>query len=841
MLIPLLILILIIAFISWIASVQSSLNELKRNVHELKSQLKTLTAASPTATPANPVKAPAEAHAKAESPAATHPASVKPVLEKKAVAAKPVPSLVVKPLGEKSPESPESPKLLKPASGEREQVISSFEKLVMGNLFNKIGAVALIVGLAIFIRLISPYIDFTPLKRVMSVLVTGLAMMGVAMRLHYKGMKGYAEVLMGTGLAAIFVAVYGGASYYDVVPDRLAMVLGVVMIIASAGIAQYCKSFSTMVIALLGGYLSPFILEVHSSTTFLFSYLLFLNAISLVYVYFNKPKFALNYVNLVLTFLFVTLYDVTTSLTGHEGYEQVSFVLPVLLWLLYAMSDFANMRLAYDVRDKVLSVLNFAVLVFFAHWEHGLSTGWILVATALVYAGMGIGYRRFGAEVSRLYLSGAVLALLFATYFIEQETLRICAWALEGLLLALAVRLSGERYWAKWAVVPFVAASSAALLNMDSHSWQHFSLMRAVDFLTPTLCALGASLMLWRQCRRAAPLFLLISLTLFFLYALIEINMHAEGYDLYVELYSKLILAFIYALSAWSLYRLTQFVLFRVASYIVYILAAITLVSMSFAYLEALPFLNMRLAGMGAAIACSVLMARGHREMRLANLLVLLALSYFFIYLHIEINCLLIWESLKGDSPLQYYINVMLLLAYALSAFKLGSLRCSRLLRYVGYGSLWIVSGVILSQSFAHHDMMAWVNVRALATLLTVAVLVAFGRRHVFALTLAQLLGLSLISSEMMVMTQGHQVLLTVAWALYAAALMGVGIASSLAALKMFGICLIGIAGLKFVFIDLADAEAMYQTIAFLSIGVLLMAVSYYYSKSEKREEQNGD
>ncbi len=834
---PLLILILIIAFISWIASVQSSLNELKRNVHELKSQLKTLTAASPTAKPIGPVKAsaPAEAHAKAESPAATHPASVKPVLEKKAVAAKPVPSLLVKPLEEKSPESPESPKLPKPASGEREQVISSFEKLVMGNLFNKIGAVALIVGLAIFIRLISPYIDFTPLKRVMSVLVTGLAMMGVAMRLHYKGMKGYAEVLMGTGLAAIFVAVYGGASYYDVVPDRLAMVLGVVMIMVSAGIAQYCKSFSTMVIALLGGYLSPFILEVHSSTTFLFSYLLFLNAISLVYVYFNRPKFALNYVNLVLTFLFVTLYDVTTSLTGHEGYEQVSFALPMLLWLIYAMSDFANMRLAYDVRDKVLTVLNFAVLVFFAHWEHGMSTGWILVATALVYAGMGIGYRRFGAEVSKLYLSGAVLALLFATYFIEQETLRIGAWALEGLLLALAVRLSGERYWAKWAVVPFVAASSAALLNMNSHM-----LMRAVDFLTPTLCALGASLMLWRQCRRAAPLFLLISLTLFFLYALIEINMQ-EGYDRYVELYSKLVLAFIYALSAWSLYRVTQFVLFRVASYIVYILAAVVLVSMSFAYLEALPFLNMRLAGMAAAIACSVLMARGHREMRLANLLVLLALSYFFIYLHIEINYLLIWESLKGDSPIQYYINVMLLLAYTLSAFKLGSLRCSRLLRYVGYGCLWIVSGVILSQSFAHHDMMAWVNVRALATLLTVAVLVGFGRRHVFALTLAQLLGLSLITSEMMVMTQGHQVLLTVAWALYAAALMGVGIASSLGALKMFGICLIGIAGLKFVFIDLADAEALYQTIAFLSIGVLLMAVSYYYSKSEKREEENGD
>ena len=43
----------------------------------------------------------------------------------------------------------------------------NFEKLFLENIFNKIGAIALIIGLAIFIKIIAPYFIFTPVIKIL--------------------------------------------------------------------------------------------------------------------------------------------------------------------------------------------------------------------------------------------------------------------------------------------------------------------------------------------------------------------------------------------------------------------------------------------------------------------------------------------------------------------------------------------------------------------------------------------------------------------------------------------------------------------------------------------------
>ena len=60
------------------------------------------------------------------------------------------------------------------------------QKALLGNIFNKIGAVAIIVALIIFIKLVSPYIVITPLMKVIFAYLAGIGLLGGGFYLHKK-------------------------------------------------------------------------------------------------------------------------------------------------------------------------------------------------------------------------------------------------------------------------------------------------------------------------------------------------------------------------------------------------------------------------------------------------------------------------------------------------------------------------------------------------------------------------------------------------------------------------------------------------------------------------------
>ena len=57
---------------------------------------------------------------------------------------------------------------------------STFQNIFLGNIFNKIGAIAIIVALIFFIKLVSTMIVITPLVKFISAYVCGLLMIGGA-------------------------------------------------------------------------------------------------------------------------------------------------------------------------------------------------------------------------------------------------------------------------------------------------------------------------------------------------------------------------------------------------------------------------------------------------------------------------------------------------------------------------------------------------------------------------------------------------------------------------------------------------------------------------------------
>ena len=80
-----------------------------------------------------------------------------------------------------------------------------------------------------------------------------------------------------------------------------------------------------------------------------------------------------------------------------------------------------------------------------------------------------------------------------------------------------------------------------------------------------------------------------------------------------------------------------------------------------------------------------------------------------------------------------------------------------------------------------------------------------------------------------------EQMLLSLAWGLYGAALIAAGMLRRYAPLRIIGMVILGVTSLKVFFYDLWELGGIYRVVGFLSFGVLLVLVSYLYQNRRAR------
>ncbi len=538
-------------------------------------------------------------------PAAKVPPTPKEVVRKLESPSAPPPVLVKAVVKAKVPEKPKA-----------ERKSFDWEKLLMGNMFNKLGAIALIVGVAIFIKLISPFFVFTPLRQVIGAYGLGLLLTFGAWRIHKKEMKAYAEVLMGTGFAIFFVATYGATSFYHLMPDWLALGVGTALVLASYGVAHRFKTLSTMLIGLIAAYANPLIIGSMGSQEFLFTYFIFTNAITVAYVCVNKGKWLLHYINLPLTALY---------LLGYSLYQnEVSFVFPLMLWLVYMVSDAVSMRQGYKPHHWGVSILNYILLMVVAVHEFAVDDGYII---ELVLTGFGLMYllmsylsRKSASALSLIYCSSGMLALLVAPYFIDQETLRLCIWAGTGLFCALLGVKPAVPHFEKWSLGFLLSASIAALYSLvPMPQLELFFNLRSLHLGVVTIALLGSALLLWRSKPTFAHLMSFAALLLSYVYVMEEIADGMQVHNLtnyYASSYINAMVLASFVAAAMGMYGLTRLKLFALSAYGVWFFIAC-------AFLETVycehnleggyPFANMGLAALVAIFSAGFYLARAIR------------------------------------------------------------------------------------------------------------------------------------------------------------------------------------------------------------------------------------
>lgn len=166
------------------------------------------------------------------------------------------------------------------------------------------GVVVLLLGMSFFLKYAfdNRWIDET--GRVALGALAGAALIVLGGRLAAKGLGVFGQALIGTGLAILYLAIFAAFNFYELIGQGAAFVAMIVVTIGAAALADRQQSQPLAMIAVGGGFLTPFLVASgEGSQLALFSYDALLVAGTLVLAVRHRwaTLNALSYVFTVLT------------------------------------------------------------------------------------------------------------------------------------------------------------------------------------------------------------------------------------------------------------------------------------------------------------------------------------------------------------------------------------------------------------------------------------------------------------------------------------------------------------------------------------------------------------
>lgn len=676
------------------------------------------------------------------------------------------------------------------------------EKFIGENLINKIGIAVTIIGVAIGAKYTIEHDLITPLTRIILGYLAGLALLVVGIRLK-TNYANYSAVLVSGAMAIMYFITYFAYSFYGLFPQVVAFALMLVFTIFTVVAAL---SYDKQVIAhigLVGAYAVPFFLSEDSGqVAVLFSYVAIINTGILV-IAFRKYWKPLYYAAFLLTWLIYSswyFFDYKTAV----HFELASIFLGLFFAIFYL--TFLAYKLIQQEQFSILDVL-------------------LLLANSFIF--YGIGYyiledHETGSQLLGLFTLGNAFVHFIVSVVIYRQKLgdRKLFYLISGLVLtfltiAIPVQLDG--HW-----VTLLWAGEAALLfwigrtkNIAVYEKMSYALM---------LLAFISMLMDWNGLYNGyqygvtdetlRPVFninFLSSLLFIAAFGFINVLNRNEKYPSPLTDKNGLLTLLSFGLPAILLFTIYTSGRLEVAAYFdqlyensnlaVYpdgqdyqeyyrnedlpIFKNIWIINYSLLFLVLLSFLNKK--------------RWKNRSLGFINLgLNLIAIGAFLTI------------GLYGLSELrESYLDQHLAQYYDRGIFNI-------LIRYISFvfmaGVLW-VSFKYIRAAFLKADFRILFEI-------------------VFHLSVLWIASSELISwMDLAKSEQSYKLGLSILWGVYALLLIVQGIWKRKTYLRVGAIVLFAVTLLKLFFYDVADLDTIAKTIVFVSLGVLLLIISFLYNK----------
>jgi uncharacterized membrane protein len=334
----------------------------------------------------------------------------------------------------------------------------SLESRIGSQWFNRIGILAVLIGMAWFLKLAIDNHWIGPAGRVVIGLIAGAGLIAWSERFRSRGFAAFSYSLKAVGSGILYLSLWAAYALFQLIPSSLAFA-AMILITAFNGFMCWLQDSELLALyAIVGGYSTPLLLstsENHEIT--LFSYLLLLNLAVLVLVALRPWSRLLfgSFVGTVLFFLGWSMRFYTEAQLGRTAF---------FLFIFYLIFAFAPRLVRLPDEDENLSgadtlavvglpLLNaaFGFLGFYGLLEStraAWAQPWVAVAFAAFYLLL-LRLPRRGAlhaspaALSALHLTIAVVFLTIAIPLKAHGRWITIGWLVEGAaLLWLAQRVS---------------------------------------------------------------------------------------------------------------------------------------------------------------------------------------------------------------------------------------------------------------------------------------------------------------------------------------------------------------------------------------------------------------
>ncbi|MCE1199523.1 MAG: DUF2339 domain-containing protein [Marinilabiliales bacterium] len=192
---------------------------------------------------------------------------------------------------------------------------SSLEKFIGENLINKIGIAITVIGVSIGVKYAIDHDLISPLTRILLGYLFGFILFGFSVKLR-KQYLDFSAVLLSGSMAILYFMTYAAYSFYGLLPQVAAFFLMVVFTAITVSAALFYQRQVIAHIGMVGAYAVPFLLGDKSShVTILFSYVTLINSGILVIAFYKfwKPLYIASFTVtwLIYLFWFATSQDPT--------------------------------------------------------------------------------------------------------------------------------------------------------------------------------------------------------------------------------------------------------------------------------------------------------------------------------------------------------------------------------------------------------------------------------------------------------------------------------------------------------------------------------------------------
>jgi uncharacterized membrane protein len=353
------------------------------------------------------------------------------------------------------------------------------EKFIGENLFNKIGIAILVIGIGFFLKYAIDKNWINETGRTFIGILCGGILIGVAHRLR-KTFTAFSSVLVGGGVAVLYFSMTIAFQQYHLISQTLAFIMMILITGFTVLLSLSYDRKELAILAILGGFSAPLLVSTGAgNAAVLFTYILILNIGMLVLAYYKKW----NLVNIISYAATVILFGSWLSISiANEAEKPVPYitalVFATLFYIVFFLMNVVNnlkQRITFKATEITILLSNTflyytAGMIILEHINNGMFQGLFTASIAIFNFIFAYSlYRNQHADRNLIYLLiGLTLSFLSLAAPVQLDGNHITLfWAAEAVLLLWLYQRSGLKLMQYASAIVFVLMTASLLMDWE--------------------------------------------------------------------------------------------------------------------------------------------------------------------------------------------------------------------------------------------------------------------------------------------------------------------------------------------------------------------------------------